>query len=387
MVCILFCFEFPRIFTNMKRKYGGLTGTIHAAYGAGRGVLSRVRRPVVRRRPRAKSGPKVVTGWQVKSSNSHTGTKTKKKKRGWGGMPASNASKSFYTKRYKGFGLGKWKKLLAPRYIRSVTSGRLLSVAGQQTVAGVPAFYSGSAKRYALLTYWDTQMMWNNLELDEPLPGLNAPTSIIDRRLYLDHIKCVYRFKSACNMDQTITIYNVVNRRDVQDSTSVHNPVADWTQGLANQVPSGVTAPAQSLIPPLSFPGETPFRSSLFTQNFKIAKVTKFVMGAGQEHDHTIRLRVKRAFNREFTNGYAEYAHLSHWVIVVCEGPIVQSAATSTEVSIGAGEVSYVVETEWKFQAVAINRTVMTRYSDLPVLLLPTGILEDTDMRAVDDVL
>ena len=47
--------------------------------------------------------------------------------------------------------------------------------------------------------------------------------------------------------------------------------------------------------------GTTPFQSNIFTSNFKVRKVTRFMLGGGSEHHHTVSIRPSYLFDASRT--------------------------------------------------------------------------------------
>ena len=94
--------------------------------------------------------------------------------------------------------------------------------------------------------------------------------------------------QNQSNSNIKVQIYDIIARRDQTVSSTCFDPTNAFTLGLADEdtyTPTNV--------------GTLPFASRIFTQYFKVCKVTHLSMSEGQTHVHRIRFSPNRILNQE----------------------------------------------------------------------------------------
>lgn len=310
---------------------------------------------------------------RMRNGGSRTITTHRKKKRGNLGSGGENNTRSLLVRNKTAYKMPKMiKKAIAPRYVSSITSGRLAVTQGLQNAVMVPLNFNGISNQPAIFNsvHWAT--LFENLASDQPVDPATAPPANLTRRLYLESAKVSMKIKSAATGEQTVTIYDIVNRRD---EATGNTPLTRWQFGITDVTP---VIPGD-VITTFDYPGSTPFRSEKFCQFYKVDKVTKFTLAAGATHVHNIHLKFNRVYNEEWVTQSAQQAGNTRWVMVVLQGPVVQESG-ATNVSIWNGELDFVTELTTKFRSVQVNRCVYSRYSGLPTIVTAAIVNEDEDV-------
>lgn len=165
-------------------------------------------------------------------------------------------------------------------------------------------------------------------------------------------VHTAYLESKFTNMDKgnvQITLYDIVNKRDVNASNSGNLPIGSWSAGLSNMVNAGSTSPAVTNL------GVTPFNSPAFCQWYTVKKVTKITLAQGQCHTHRISIKVNRVFNRALLSNMDYLARLTHSLIVVTNGMPLNDQTTKTNISTGATVVDTVSMVRYVYQGITSN--------------------------------
>ena len=85
-----------------------------------------------------------------------------------------------------------------------------------------------------------------------------------------------------------VQIYDIIARRDQTTASTDFDPTNAFTNGLGDE--GAYTS---------SHVGKLPFASKIFTQYFKICKVTHLIMSEGQTHVHRINFKPMKILNKE----------------------------------------------------------------------------------------
>lgn len=351
---------------------GGVSGALKAALSSSnRRYLKRI----------ARAARSIGSKWAVKSV-AKTVVRQKKKGRSIGiGDSGDRATHSVYKRKFKKYPLPRGvKRALAPRYVTCVASGSLATPQGLQGVATLPLSYldsgGGVANQFYLFGAADLGALFINAGFDEPtLPG-TAPLNNLTKRIIVDQINADVRIKSACNGEQKLTLYTIVNRVDA-NSGGTAEPTTRWSLGIDETTPGPAVINDSDLN--VTFMGMTPFRSPLFCQYYKVAQVKHLSLAGGAEHVHHIRLNTNKVVEATYGLRSTYQGGRTHWLIAVLQGPVATSGTVDTNVGIAQGEIHFVTTTRYKFQQLNVNRTVHVRYNGLPVLSTPRMILEDVD--------
>lgn len=165
--------------------------------------------------------------------------------------------------------------------------------------------------------------------------------------LHTAYLECKFTNMDKGNVQ--LTLYDIVNKRDVKASNTGNLPVGSWTAGLANMVNNGSTTPAVTNL------GVTPFDSPAFCQWYTVKKVTKVTLAQGQCHTHRIHIKVNRVFNIALLSNMDYLARLTHSVIAVTNGLPLNDQTTKTNISTGATVIDAVSMIRYVYQGITSN--------------------------------
>ena len=110
----------------------------------------------------------------------------------------------------------------------------------------------------------------------------------LTNRMFLQSVSCELYLQNQSNSNIKVQIYDIIARRDQTVSSTCFDPTNAFTLGLADE---GTYTPSNV--------GVLPFSSRIFTQYFKVCKVTHLLMSEGQTHVHRIRFSPNRILNQE----------------------------------------------------------------------------------------
>lgn len=226
-----------------------------------------------------------------------------------------------------------YKKLAQPLHL---AANAALS---HQSVASVAVTGSGR-QNVSLLRHWrgNTNELLgsimfsdinNALTASVPPPAAASPNQFNTRRFMINSVTTEHRIKNQTTTPVKITLYDIVSRRD-QDGALNVGPLNDWTAGLANESISLPIAPADTNSLGYTQVGITPFQSKQFTAKWRVKNVNTFMLDAGLEHTHFIKMKIGGMFDHERVIGQDVLRGLTHYTIMVTVGGLVQDGATNT---------------------------------------------------------
>ena len=128
-----------------------------------------------------------------------------------------------------------------------------------QTVAMVNTIFAGPSN-----AFYDLDSIYGNVATNKTL---NVLMKSVSSKLMLQN--------QYINSNFNVQIYNIISRRDLNNSTTIYDPTNTFTAGLTNEG----AVPKEDV-------GVLPFSSRGLTQYFKICKVTHLIMSEGQTHVH-----------------------------------------------------------------------------------------------------
>lgn len=138
-----------------------------------------------------------------------------------------------------------------------------------------------------------------------------------------------------------VVLYDIIARRDLSTQTNLATPLAAWQNSYSDEGGSNAN---------YSVIGATPFSSDLFTQFFKVVKVTHITLGQGQSHTHRIKYTPNRLVDGELinynTNGLKQ---LTCFTMAVAYGMPYNDSTTKSQVSTGATAIDFVVRKQYQY--------------------------------------
>lgn len=155
-----------------------------------------------------------------------------------------------------------------------------------------------------------------------------------------------------------VTIYDILARRDLSTSANIAFPDVAWARSYGDE--GAVDAN-------WNIPGATPFSADLFTQYFKVVKITHITMGQGQCHTHRIKFSPNKQIDGEYikynTNGFKG---LTCHQMVVQHGLPYNDVTTKTQVSLGSTAIDYVFKKQYQFTWINDQDTTYSTTQSLP---------------------
>lgn len=279
------------------------------------------------------SGRKAAT----KVARGYTTTKTQRLRQraivdGQGG----SRSKFTYGKRKLPKGYRSTWKALAKNYLQLNGSSRLAGSVGVQTP-------------YVLVN------MFTQSDLNTINGRLNSGNKT-NRILYHSVSASAY----ITNQDQgnvIFEIYDCIARRDLA-AANVADPVTAWENSYVDQGGANTD---------YKFVGTTPFSSDLFTQYFKVCKITHVILGQGQMHQHQIHFAPKRLVDAEYIQYMQNGAKgLTCFSFIVARGAPYNDNTTKTTVSTGQVSLDIVFQKQYKYTYISDTTTNWQGTNSLP---------------------
>jgi hypothetical protein len=194
-----------------------------------------------------------------------------------------------------------------------------------------------------------TQAAWST-QISQPYFTANDLATIFNDvsgasangRLYFDSCIGSVMVSNAYLSNCTLDIYDLELKIDVA-SASYSDPLLAWAAG---DVLAGASLEYKKL-------GASPLESDLFKNIFKIAKKTRVVLGAGQQHKHAIKIQVRKTIPRArpvlmANAGY--FAGITYCTMIVHHGSPANDTVTQTQVTVGASGLNIVYEKAYTFR-------------------------------------
>lgn len=171
-----------------------------------------------------------------------------------------------------------------------------------------------------------------------------TPANATAQRVFLKDTVCTFDFTNVYNVPCYVTWY-VCRPRENIPGGSGGTPVALWD--LGNTVDDGDTVSNNYRA--------TPFNSTPFTRGYRVVKVKKFRMHAGQQKTMTFRRKVNAYFDA--ANGYNTYRYRNQTYchMIVLHGCIDRQAslaAPTGRTGISAAQIGMVITTRLDFYPV-----------------------------------
>lgn len=304
-----------------------------------------------RRRPSylKRTLPAINKFWGIKGKRKRTKYYPKKGKRPLkmliNGKPIKKGTSAWQTFggaiRRKGKAIiGKLDRLLADQIRLVNASGQVAVTIGRQTVTNI-------------------QYEYNSTDCTAQAAG--AAYKVILK-------SCQSKILLTNNTNQTmfVTLYDWVCRRD---SNVAQTPVDYWEDSVA--------ASAAATDPTLL--GTTPFDSDLFTSTFKVLKVTKIYLGAGEVCEHVKSIQLNKVYDDAIIaytiGGNQLFKGITHGTFMVSHGqPVGDDADTDVTLAGTNAEAMYwVASKKFRYQYVQTAQHSFNVDSTLPTGTLTGG--------------
>lgn len=249
--------------------------------------------------------------------------------------------------------LGKVEKALASKTVYEyVASQRHVSPVNQQGYTYIPLFFSDDIKN-AFATSTGTT----------PNEG---------GKVYLEYATMRTQIVNQINVPTTVWLYDCRLRRDADDPLQ---PNTDYLAGI--QAQGGLNTD-------YLMPYSTPFKSSRFCTKWKVMRVTKILLAPGEEHVHTLRINAYTSIaqqrlydvNSSGATGETGIGGLSHIVMVVSLGGVVNDATTVTNVGFSNAALDIVFAKTYRVAALYDDKHRYGKTSLLPSITTGSTMVE-----------
>lgn len=138
-----------------------------------------------------------------------------------------------------------------------------------------------------------------------------------------------------------VVLYDIVARRDLATSSNIASPLAAFQNSLGDE--GGANSNYQ-------YVGTTPFSLDLFTQFFKVVKISHVTLGQGQCHTHRVKFSVNTIIDGELiqynTNGFKG---VSCWTMAITQGMPYNDSTTKTQVSTGSIAIDVINKRQYAY--------------------------------------
>lgn len=170
---------------------------------------------------------------------------------------------------------------------------------------------------------------------------------------YMKSASLVVNMTNQCNAPVFVDIYETVCRRDVSVDTSTALPSTQWNS----------TAKVQY--------GATPFQDQGFTELYKVLKITRLNLTAGETAEHRVSYRPEQLFkDNQLTNSATKnrdqygYAGLTHHLFMVTRG----AACDADDSTVGSAitKVAFIVQKIYKNQYPPASTNTLDQGTSLP---------------------
>ena len=193
---------------------------------------------------------------------------------------------------------------------------------GQQNVSTINCLYGCASN--ALSQDLDTQF---------GLISVSRSTQVM-----FQSCSCELMLSNATNSNVKVQIYDIIARRDISATTGNYLPDLAIQDSLADE---GIVTKEQV--------GVLPFSCKIFTQYFKICKVTHLIMAEGQTHVHRIKFTPNKVVNKELDIiSSANLKGLTLYQLIICHGT--PSDPNSNAVTTCNGKIEYVVKKQYSYK-------------------------------------
>lgn len=171
-------------------------------------------------------------------------------------------------------------------------------------------------------------------------------------------------FTNQSNATCKFTIYDVMNRQNAHESTTLNDPISYWYDQSKKEDPIS----SASTIP-ISV-GATPFDCRSWCQMFKVVKVTKGYLLPGQTHKHIQKAHVNNVFSRDQIVIPGCIGQKTSHCFVVCEGcPVTEN--TGAVVSTAPTTVIMLRKIHYDLKLIPSYKDVNYIYDNLTTLTTP----------------
>jgi len=181
-----------------------------------------------------------------------------------------------------------------------------------------------------------------------PLPASGSGSVTSYPTILCESFTAVLSMKNVSNANLTLTIYDIIAKRDASVANSFAPDLA-WNVGASLE---GTTN--ASLVV-----GALPTDSDLFNQFYKIQKRTSVILAPGNLHRHetfSYPHQVVSSALTSYIGSNGNIGGLTTYVMIVISGDIDSDQVTGTQVSVGAAYLNYAIQADYRFRFMLSNQ-------------------------------
>lgn len=205
--------------------------------------------------------------------------------------------------------------------------------------------------------------------LDEPFDIIDD-ASIPSVKGYFKFLKGEIRMTNQMNASVQVVIYDVVNRRDMDSSQP--SPLSAWDTGISQSGGTSVTTKGYNNL------NCTPFESPLFVALYKVVKVTRLTLSAGQGHVHKVNLQQNVVMPKYLKDQYVYYKNLSAATIITVNGMPVCSDANDLNIAVSKSDLACVSSRYIEYRAINAQQAYYQYKNNQAVFADPFIMTKDT---------
>lgn len=193
---------------------------------------------------------------------------------------------------------------------------------------------------------------------------LSSISSVSTQEILLQKAVSTFSISNMSNLGNVIWIYDLVLRHDADSGSAatgaVLDPINDWRNGIVDEVGS---------VTDFALPYCTPYQSRVFTLRWKVIKVRKIPLAAGETHIHTTVCTPRMHLNKErvlppvtATIGTPAadlgIGHFTSACMIVALGNVACDSVTAANVGFGPTNIDVVKTTRYEYDGFTDNSTI-----------------------------
>lgn len=329
-----------------------------------------------------------------------------------------------------------FKRARLPTTFTSTTTQRIEGVAGTQATAYLPTYRINAptaadasqaqpavASAYTIdhqllrrAELWLAEGQAQNAAIVGPSAAASAQFGLRATNKYVcNFLRYDQMIRNMSLQDVEVTLYDCVLRSSVvpnfvepgvPSTTPVQNrlpdPMEDWEAGLLMERGPATQSTASMQTNQLRRQsiGTTPFQSTVFTKLYRVSKVTKVTLSAGEVHHHHINVRPRNMFDGIQRDTYDSsltisassrgslLPGLSGFTILVATGAIVNNKTTKNLIATSAIGIDVVTKCSGSFSSYTREHRQHLQFDGFPKDLPPADYqgVQDDDGEIVPDV-
>nr|QJI53682.1 MAG: capsid protein [Cressdnaviricota sp.] len=272
-----------------------------------------------------------------------------------------------------------YKALTSPIFLTSNTFTRVAATGGLQGAAYVNTWngVSGANDVWLLNTTMHSDIRAALAATTYTQPTA-FPNALATRKYMVDFAESTHLIKNTTTVPITMWLYDVTPRNDLATA-----PIQAWTNGITNQtvlLPNNDNTLLNTVV------GSTPFQSTLFTRQWKVLNVTKVVLGGGNEHHHSIRVKPRYLFNTEETSTINQRGTTALTFVVHNGGIVSTGPALPNAISTSDSVLSIVTKTRCACRMFERSLSGYVQWDNLPKIPLASQQTVNEEQDAISTV-